>query len=101
MNMNPLIVILSACETGLGRTLKGDEVQSLSRAFIYAGAGGVVSSLWKVDDKATCELMNIFYRELRSKSPAQALSAAQKNIKEKYPDPFFWAPFFFTGADKK
>jgi CHAT domain-containing protein len=93
------LVVLSACETGLGRLLGGDEVAGLTRTFLIAGADTVVSSLWKVSDESTALLMEGFHRELRDgKHPADAMRAAAFAVREKYPHPFFWAPFIATGA---
>lgn len=102
LNMNPRLVVLSACQSGIGRVEGGDEVQSLNRAFLYAGAGGVVASLWSVSDQSTYKLMNYFYAELNNKPPADALKEAQIKLMQEYPSPFYWAPFYLTGGiDKK
>ena len=70
----------------------------MTRAFIYAGAPTVISSLWSVDDQATGVLMNSFYQHLkRGDSKAAALRAAQAETRERYPHPYFWAAFVLTG----
>lgn len=99
LNMNPQVVILSACQSGVGKTTRGDEVQSLNRAFIYAGAGGVISSLWSVADLSTYQLMKLFYAEFKNRSAAESLRQAQLKLMKKFPAPFFWAPFYLTGKN--
>lgn len=94
-------VVLSACGTGLGKTIKGEGVQSLNNAFLQAGAQTVVSSLWKVDDYATGELMKNFYRELTggTVTTAEALRRAQIDLRRnpQFQSPFFWAAFTVQG----
>jgi len=99
LNMNPQVVILSACQSGVGQATAGDEVQSLNRAFIYAGAGGVISSLWNVADLSTYQLMKSFYSEFNNHSAAESLRLAQLKLMKKFPAPFFWAPFYLTGKN--
>ena len=77
MDLNASLVVLSGCETGLGRLSSGDEFVGLTRAFIYAGTPSVVASLWKVDDASTAHLMSSFYRNLKTKSKAESLRQAQ------------------------
>lgn len=92
------LVTLSACETGLGRVLSGDDVLGLTRGFLYAGSRNVVASQWQVDDAATAELMQRFYGHLKAGMPMrQALRQAQIETSKAYPHPFFWAAFFLTG----
>jgi CHAT domain-containing protein len=97
LKLNADLVTLSACETGLGQINSGDDVIGLTRGFLYAGASSVVASLWQVDDEATSELMIRFYAELATKSKAEALRAAQLEVKKKFPDPYFWSAFYLTG----
>jgi CHAT domain-containing protein/Tfp pilus assembly protein PilF len=93
------LVVLSGPQTQLGKQTGGDEIVGLSRAFIYAGASSVIASLWNVDDKSTMELMLSFYNQLkRGKSKADALRAAQIEVRIKYPNPYYWAAFVLTGA---
>ena len=92
------LAVLSACESGVGKLGGGDDIQCLNRAFLYAGVGGVVATLWKVDDQSTYEFMRIFYRHLAKESPAAALSLAQRELRKKYASPYYWAPFYLTGG---
>src|SRR5256885_3979065 len=112
------LVMLSACETGLGKEKRGEGVMGLTRAFIYAGAPTVGVSLWSVADKSTAELMTDFYKRLlaapASSSPGSSssqagasvggsASAAMRNAQlamingKKYSAPFYWAPFVLVG----
>jgi tetratricopeptide (TPR) repeat protein len=99
------IVVLSGCETSIGREMKGEGLQGLSRAFIYAGARRVVASLWKVGDDSTAELMGAFYRNLfhqRGVRPAAALREAQLELWKKAPSdsPHRWAAFITYGDSR-
>jgi len=92
------LVVLSACETGLGKVLNGDDLVGLTRGFLYAGSSNVVASLWHVDDLATSELMKRFYTNLKKGLPKrEALRQAQLDTRKAFPHPFFWAAFFLTG----
>ena len=95
------LVVLSACETGLGKDVKGEGLEGLMRAFMYAGARRVVVSLWNVNDKATAELMQHLYAGmLRShKTPAAALRAAQIEMLRtpQWQSPYYWAAFVMQG----
>lgn len=97
MRFDVNLVTLSACETGLGKIANGDDVVGLTRGFLYAGAATIVSSLWKVDDKATSDLMRTFYTQLSQQGKLDALRRAQLETKRKYPAPYFWAPFQLMG----
>ena len=92
------LVVLSACETGLGEIHVGEGVFGLRRAFVPAGAKTLVMSLWKVPDEATRELMEDFYhRILRGEGRAEALRQAQLEMKQKYTDPYYWGAFICQG----
>lgn len=99
------MVVLSACETGIGKMVRGEGLAAMSRGFMYAGAKRVVASLWEVNDSSTAELMTHFYRNLLAGSgqrPAAALRAAQIEIWRKDPEssPYFWAAFIIQGNSK-
>ena len=95
------VVVLSGCQTALGREIRGEGLVGLTRGFMYAGAERVLASLWRVQDKATAELMTRFYRSMlhQGRSPAAALRAAQLAIwREKdWQDPYYWAAFVLQG----
>ena len=80
MDLNANLVVLSGCETGLGKLSTGDELVGLTRAFIYAGTPSVVASLWSVDDSSTAHLMASFYRNLKTMSKVEALRQAQLEL---------------------
>jgi CHAT domain-containing protein len=99
------LVVLSACQTGLGKEIKGEGLIGLTRGFMYAGAPRIVASLWKVDDRATSELMKRFYQGMLGPErlrPADALRQAQLSIwKEKqWREPYYWAAFVLQGEWK-
>ena len=95
------LVVLSGCDTGFGRAVRGEGLISLSRAFFYAGAEQVISSLWQVPDRATAELMRVFYERLLQygESPASALRVAQLHVMSdrRWRSPYFWAAFVLQG----
>lgn len=105
MRLPAELVTLSACRTAVGREVRGEGLMSLTRGFMYAGARRVAASLWKVDDAATAELMESFYRHLltgpaaRRPTPADALRRAQLELMRR-PNrraPFYWAAFTLQG----
>ncbi|MCP4664112.1 MAG: CHAT domain-containing protein [bacterium] len=95
------LVVLSACQTALGPQIRGEGLVGLTRGFMHAGAARVVVSLWKVDDRATAELMERFYRHLLVKRlpPAAALREAQDSIRResRWREPYYWAGFVLQG----
>ncbi|MCK6695632.1 MAG: CHAT domain-containing protein [Thermoanaerobaculia bacterium] len=96
MNLrNTELVVLSACETGLGQIEGNEGVYGLQRAFKIAGAKYLLMSLWKVPDGPTQELMQAFYEQWldQGKSIPDAFRAAQAQLRAKYPNPLFWAGF--------
>ena len=101
LNLPAELVVLSACQTGLGKQIKGEGMIGLTRGFMHAGAARVVVSLWNVNDKATSELMTRFYQKLlkEQQAPAAALRSAQVEMwKQKtWQAPYFWASFVIQG----
>ena len=96
---NTSLVVLSACETTLGYLDAGEGVYGLQRAFRAAGAGSIITSLWKVDDNATKDFMIAFYQQyLKTKDKTASFIAAQKIIKEKYVYPYYWGAFVMVGG---
>ena len=99
LSLQPGIVVLSACETGLAEFGSGDEMVGLVRAFMVAGAARVLASLWPVDDAVTAQFMACFYGALcAGHEPAAALRAAQADVMRLHPHPFYWAAFTLHGG---
>lgn len=101
LNLPADLVVLSACQTGVGKEIKGEGLIALTRGFMYAGAERVVASLWKVDDVATANLMAGFYKQIftNGQRPAAALRVAQLKLAKKRP-PADWAGFVLQGEWK-
>ena len=97
------LVVLSACDTALGRRIVGGGMVGFTQGFLYAGAKSVLVTLWKVPDRATAELMARFYRLVLDESdpisPAAALRHAQLSMAadRRWSDPYFWAAFVLVG----
>jgi CHAT domain-containing protein len=100
LDLHARLVVLSACETGLGKLSRGDELVGLQRAFLYAGTPAVVTTLWKVDDRASYELVRAFYDRLDTVGPVEALRQAQRETLHAFPHPFAWAAFGLTGMPR-
>lgn len=99
------LVVLSACQTALGKEIRGEGLMGLTRGFLYAGAARVVASLWNVDDNASAKLMERFYRKMlgpEKMTPSAALRAAQIEMmrEERWQDPYYWAAFVLQGEWK-
>ncbi|HEY9707245.1 MAG TPA: tetratricopeptide repeat protein [Oculatellaceae cyanobacterium] len=101
LNLPAELVVLSACETGLGKDVQGEGLVSLTRGFMYAGSKRVVVSLWSVNDSATAEMMKAFYQQMLStgKNPVAALRAAQLEMwkTQQWKAPYYWAAFVVQG----
>jgi CHAT domain-containing protein len=104
LNLPADLVVLSACQTGLGKDIKGEGLVGLTRGFMYAGAPRVVVSLWSVNDQATAELMKLFYQGMLKNGlrPVAALRAAQMEMwkEARWRAPYFWAAFVLQGEWK-
>jgi len=104
LNLPAELVVLSACQTGLGKEIKGEGLVGMTRGFMYAGAARVMVSLWNVNDKATAELMAKFYGKMfkEGQRPASALRAAQVEMwrNSQWRSPYFWAAFVLQGEWK-
>jgi len=104
LNLRADLVVLSACQTALGKDIKGEGLLGLTRGFMYAGAPRVVASLWQIDDRATAEFMKRFYEGMLAKGlrPAAALRAAQVSMwkETRWADPYSWAAFTLQGEWK-
>ena len=102
LRLNADLVVLSACETALGKSEQGEGLMSLTRSFLHAGAARVLATLWRVDDEATAQLLRHFYRGLwhAGLSPAAALRQAQLAVRRepRWNSPFYWASFVLQGA---
>jgi CHAT domain-containing protein len=101
LKLNADLVVLSACQTALGKEIKGEGLVGLTRGFMYAGAPRVVATLWRIDDRATADMMRRFYEAMLKDGlrPAAALRAAQLSMLRdpRWHSPHFWAPFTMQG----
>lgn len=101
LKIRPQMVVLSACQTGLGKQVENEGLIGLTRGFLANGTPRVIATLWKVDDAATAELMNRFYRALLKENqlPSTALRTAQNELRQipRFSHPRFWAGFVLTG----
>jgi CHAT domain-containing protein len=98
LRMNADLLTLSACETGLGKQVRGEGMVGLTRAFLYAGARSVVVSLWPVADRSTADFMHDMYRNLPT-GKAEALRRAKLAMisSREFSEPYYWAPFILSG----
>ncbi|HYH47018.1 MAG TPA: CHAT domain-containing protein, partial [Thermoanaerobaculia bacterium] len=100
LELNADLVVLSACQTALGKEVRGEGLIGLTRGFMHAGATRVVASLWSVEDQATADLMQRFYEGMlaRGLTPAEALREAQLALlRSKWDEPYYWAAFSLQG----
>ena len=105
MKLPAELVVLSACQSGLGKEIKGEGMVGLTRGFMYAGSPRVVASLWKIDDRATADFMKRFYDAMlgqRGLRPAAALREAQIEMwkNRSWSSPYYWAAFMLQGEWK-
>jgi CHAT domain-containing protein len=92
------LITLSGCGTGLNVAVGGDELLGLVRGLLYAGTQGVLVTLWDVNDQSTSEFMELFYNALKSTSnKAIAVQQATAELRQRYPHPYYWAPFVLVG----
>jgi CHAT domain-containing protein len=99
LKLDAELVVLSACQTGKGRLENSEGVFGLPRMFFYAGARSIISSLWKINDKSTSEIMPEFYRHLAAgETKARSLRLAKLDMmKSRFSHPFYWAAFILNG----
>ena len=101
LKLDAELVVLSACNTGLGKDVRGEGLVGLTRGFMYAGASSVVASLWKVDDAASAELMTHFYKAMFEDDlpPAAALRSAKETMwrQKHWRSPYYWSAFVLQG----
>ncbi|MCF8129951.1 MAG: CHAT domain-containing protein [Deltaproteobacteria bacterium] len=97
LDIQASLVMLSACQTGLGKITGGDDVIGMNRAFLYAGTNAIMSSLWRVSDISTALLVKQFYREFKTLSKAESLKRAMQHVKKRFPHPGYWGAFVLVG----
>ncbi len=100
LQINADMVVLSACQSGLGKVTGGDDVIGLNRAFFYAGTHTVVSSLWRVSDVSTALLIKTFYRRYTTYNKADSLRYSTLHVRNRYPHPGYWGAFTLVGDYK-
>ena len=92
------LVTLSGCATGVNVVAAGDELLGLVRGLLYAGAQSLLLTLWDVQDKSTSEFKKSFYRHYGENSDKSlALQSSMHELRERYPHPYYWAPFILVG----
>jgi CHAT domain-containing protein len=97
LRINADLVVLSACQTGLGKVTSGDDVIGMNRAFLYGGSHAILSSLWRVNDISTAILVKQFYRRYVAEKKSESLRRAMLHVKNRYPHPGYWGAFVLTG----
>lgn len=98
LSLDADLVTLSGCGTGLSAVVGGDELVGLVRGLLYAGARSVLLTMWQVDDYSTAEFMTRFYRGLADgRSRGEAAGEAMRAVRERFPHPYYWAPFVLIG----
>jgi len=101
LNLSTNLLVLSACETGLNGQKPGDELIGLTRAFLYAGVGSLIVSLWSVRADSTFEFMEKFYRKIKEENMNKAEALQQVQVEfihdKRYSNPYLWAPFVLIG----
>jgi CHAT domain-containing protein len=101
LQLNADMVVLSGCNTGLGKMIRGEGLLGIARAFQYAGASSLLVSLWPVEDETTAYLMQSFYRNLKNGGPKnEALQKAKIELihsNDAKNNPFYWGPFVLMG----
>jgi CHAT domain-containing protein len=102
LRLSAELVTLSGCGTGLSVTVGGDEQLGLVRGLLYAGAAAVLLTLWDAHDRSTADFMQVFYRRVEQGwSKAAAAQSGMQALRDKYPHPFYWAPFTIVGNAQK
>ena len=98
LNLPAELITLSGCGTGLNVVVGGDELIGLKRGLLYAGAQGLLLTLWDVNDQSTAEFMKLFYQRLQvDPDKARAFQYATAEVRKAYAHPFYWAPFVLVG----
>jgi CHAT domain-containing protein len=98
LNLPSELITLSGCGTGLNVVVGGDELMGLKRGLLYAGAEGLMLTLWDVNDQSTAEFMKLFYERLKTEpNKSKAVQYATEEIRRTYAHPFYWAPFVLVG----
>ncbi|MDH3346619.1 MAG: CHAT domain-containing protein [Desulfobulbaceae bacterium] len=97
LEINADLVVLSACQSGLGKVTGGDDVIGFNRAFLYAGTHAVISSMWRVSDISTAVLMKHFYRNYATNNKADSLRSAMLHVRNRFPHPGYWGAFLLVG----
>lgn len=103
LELSAELVVLSGCGTGLNVVVAGDEMLGLTRGLLYAGAHAVLLTLWEVNDRSTADFMSRFYAELQAEpaNKAAAVQRAMTEVRDRYPHPYYWAPFALAGDHRR